>query len=146
MKKLLALCLLLSCNVVQTAEKAFAAEQVEIVVVEVQRVLPLLDECKEDIEKLKRDARAQAEDIQKAKQEFGKKVQTFQTAAKTMAPKVREAKEQELQQEAMQIEQDEMNFQQEMQKNELKLQEKYVGKIRDFCRKQGWKIVMPIAL
>lgn len=150
MKKLL-LSLLVACLTTQTvlqaeAKPAGAVSDVSIVVVDLQRVLGSLDEIRMEMEKLKEETMLVAQELNDRDQELRKKSQEFETKKNAMDAKAQEKIKKELDQEKMAFMQDAQQVDMQYQEGMQRLQVKYLEKIKSFCRKQGWQIVVPAAL
>ena len=122
------------------------SSQSDVVVVDMRRVFSMLDEFKEEFESLNVEIRIQEEEIQKSAEIFGKKAQAFEVKKNTLDPKVREKQEKELMEEYRLLEKDKQDAMVQRQETGVRIEGKYMKKIGDFCRKQGWKIVIPMAV
>ncbi len=151
MKKIIAsLVLVASFGQVQSAAVSVNAQQmvtvVDIVVVNVMEVFQALIEVQDLMKDLQNFLMKKAEMLQKMDSEGKEREKNFAMKAKNLTVDARDKEHMELERLKNEIRIQAENLDAKQKEEQMLIQQKVAEKIKDFCQKMGWKIVLPGAI
>ncbi len=118
----------------------------DIVVVNVAEVFQALIEVQDWMKDLQNVLMKKVESIKKMEQEVTQRERDFPIKSKNLTAEARERERMEIERLNYEIRIQTQSIEVKKQEDQVIMQQKIGDKIKDFCKKMGWKIVIPVAI
>ena len=119
---------------------------VDIVVVNVMEVFQALQEVKEWMQDFQNNLMKKVEQIRAMEQQGMEREKALSIKSKNLTSEAREKERMEIERLKNEIRIQAQSLEEKQQEEQMLLQQKIGEKIKEYCKKMGWKIVIPGAL